>query len=86
MGRWLGKSDGYALDKSDGLAASEGRKGKKIKRSGWASMKDLARLEEERKNKRGEVEEPENVRKKKKIERKKKETEKHKGSQETLFN
>ena len=35
-------------------------------------MKDLARLEEERKNKRGEVEEPENVRKKKKIERKKK--------------
>ena len=49
-------------------------------------MKDLARLEEERKNKRGEVEEPENVRKKKKIERKKKETEKHKGSQETLFN
>ena len=72
MGRWLGKSDGYALDKSDGLAASEGRKGKKIKRSGWASMKDLARLEEERKNKRGEVEEPENVRKKKKIERKKK--------------
>ena len=43
-------------------------------------MKDLARLEEERKNKRGEVEEPENVRKKKK------ETEKHKGSQETLFN
>ena len=29
MGRWLGKSDGYALDKSDGLAASEGREGKK---------------------------------------------------------
>ena len=49
-------------------------------------MEDLDRLQEERKNKRGEVEEPENVRKKKKIERKEKETEKHKGNQETLFN
>ena len=35
-------------------------------------MEDLDRLQEERKNKRGEVEEPKNVRKKKKIEKKKK--------------
>ena len=41
-------------------------------------MKDLDQLEEESKNKRGEVEEPENVRKKKQIERKKK-----KGNRET---
>ena len=58
----------------------------KNKKEWVVSMEDLDRLQEERKNKRGEVEEPENVRKKKKIERKEKETEKHKGNQETLFN
>ena len=58
----------------------------KNKKEWVVSMEDLDRLQEERKNKRGEVEEPKNVRKKKKIERKEKETEKHKGNQETLFN
>ena len=58
----------------------------KNKKEWVVSMEDLDRLQEERKNKRGEVEEPENVQKKKKIERKEKETEKHKGNQETLFN
>ena len=56
MGRWLGKSNGSALGKSDELVASEGREGKqKIKGESellwkiWVSGR-------KRDKKRGEVE------------------------------
>ena len=39
MGQWLGKSDGYALDKFDGSAVSEGREGKKQKGEGELQWK-----------------------------------------------
>ena len=49
----------------------------KNKKEWVVSMEDLDRLQEERKNKRGEVEEPKNVRKKKK------DRKKGKGNRET---